>query len=161
MIQIKLSCAEGYYVLQHIRIWRISEETHFCENGQYSRPQMDNTVHKRRNVRTHSQMGLWDRCGKECIFIVPQQSLWLLGTRADVKEHNNPSSDLSSPLLLLYSTYITLHPPFPVFSSPLFSFVSCHSLLTHSPPPVSSPVPSSPILSPCILSYACLQLLSV
>lgn len=73
---------------------------------------MRNTVHKRRNVRTHSQMGQWARCGKECIFIVPQQSQWLLGTRADVKEHNDPLSVLSSPLLcsplLLYSTYITL-----------------------------------------------------
>lgn len=110
---------------------------------------MHNTVHKRRNVRTHSQMGLWARCGKACIFIVPQQSLWLLGTRAAVKEHNDPSSVLSAPPLL-GSAYITLRLPLP-FPPPLCSpCSSCHSLpfypASMSPLLFPSPLPFLPVL---------------
>lgn len=111
---------------------------------------MHNAVHKHRNEHTHGQMGLRVRCGEECIFIVPQQSLWLLGTRAGVKYHNDPSSVLSSsPTFSLFYIY---HPPFPL------SCVLLPSVLLLSPVSLSSPFflalvsPSTCFLSSSLLS---------
>ena len=60
MIQKKaLSCSKGYYVFQHIRIWRISEETHLCENGQYSRPLLHKRIIQYTNAETYAHIARW------------------------------------------------------------------------------------------------------
>lgn len=53
-----LSCAKGY-VLQHIRIWRISEGTHICENGQYSRPLLHKCIIQYTNAETYAHRARW------------------------------------------------------------------------------------------------------
>lgn len=144
MTQIEtLFIAKGYYVLLHICIWRLAIETLFIENGQYSRPLLHKCIiqYTDRNVCTHSQMGLWARCGKECIFCVPQQSLQLLGTRTDVKRHNDPSSVLLPPLLVRHispsiSLSCFLLPSFPFC---LLSFSHLLSSILLSVPPTFHP----------------------
>ena len=141
MIQIKVLCrAKGYCALQHIRIWRISEETHFCENGQYSRPLLHKCIIQYTNAETYAHIARW---GCELAVGRSASSLSLSSLSAywgrELMQKSIMIHLLSShlPPLRLCSTYITLRFPLsPLFSSRLLSF----SPLSSSP---SSAIPSS------------------
>ncbi len=157
MSEIKvLFCAKGYYVLQHIRIWRISEETHFCENGQYSRPLLHKCEIQYTNAETYAHIARWGceiAVGRNASSLSLSSLCGYRGQELIWKSIMIHSLTFHLPHLFFVCIY---HSPFqsPFHSSLLFSLW----LLPFSPPLfllLSSPFPPPAIPSSNYLLFMC------
>lgn len=130
-------------------------ETHFCENGQYSRPLLHKCVIQYTNTETYTHIARWG-----CEFAVGRNASSLsLSSLCGYWGHGLMQKNITIHLLSfssppLSSLFCIYHPAFPslVFSSPLFSFC----LLSFSPHPLSWPsslLHLFPLLLPTSLSF--------